>query len=668
MWYATLCKGDAEAPRNQETCEEQGSLQVGLARKQETFSSSKCLSVQFVWLSYDWSDQAEEGPTLILTSHGIILHQVQLLVSVSEPIVEKPTIETNEPKTKMETQLLRIRVNAVGTKLQLLMDKRLIEDIDCCCYETDPILQIMKNLMEDLLPLEVILKEGKLLGKVNKKLGSGPNWHFDIDALTKSMNYKPVVVGNQSNGNAGTKACNDADSKSSPDAGFKPSGRRKRRMIKIQGMKIVRFQVQRKVNVVDPKSSIKLPNGPNMSELEDIVYSNDDEDVGAEADINYLDAFMLMDVKVLFFLNSLAWYETLSTLFVGTMVFPKRGKDDKTYLSEESKVKFVSTSVMLMIAFVVLQRSHYARVLKDDAKETRYDTEILKKFGFTDVKTAKTLWKPIILCSKMQMVKIDYKSQFRIENPQQGLSIPRCRWSWQCQKQTVVANFTTEAKYIATSNCFAFLEKPTESEGFEEIVDFLNANPIKYALTVNPIIYCSCVKQFWDTVKAKTVNREVQLQALVDKKKVEGSEIHVCNYDPTFASPSFLDHASLPNLRDENVPTTSNDPLLSGEDRLKLTELMDLCTNLQKKVLDLEKAKTAQDSEIQSSIREKGHTVTLIDETQGRNDDNLMFDTGVLDEQEVEVEKVVSTAEVTTESANAACQLVVDELRPGLGC
>ncbi|GJZ18516.1 hypothetical protein Tco_0554639 [Tanacetum coccineum] len=66
----------------------------------------------------------------------------------------------------------------------------------------------------------------------------------------------------------------------------------------------------------------------------------------------------------------------------------------------------------------------------------------------------------------------------------------------------------------------AFLEKPTESEGFEEIVDFLNANPIKYALTVNPTIYCSCVKQFWDTVKAKTVNGEVQLQALVDKKKV----------------------------------------------------------------------------------------------------------------------------------------------------
>ncbi|GJZ87444.1 retrovirus-related pol polyprotein from transposon TNT 1-94 [Tanacetum coccineum] len=41
-------------------------------------------------------------------------------------------------------------------------------------------------------------------------VGSGPNWLFDIDALTKSINYKPVVIGNQSNCSTGTKACDDA--------------------------------------------------------------------------------------------------------------------------------------------------------------------------------------------------------------------------------------------------------------------------------------------------------------------------------------------------------------------------------------------------------------------------------------------------------------------------
>ncbi|GJT59411.1 ribonuclease H-like domain-containing protein [Tanacetum coccineum] len=40
--------------------------------------------------------------------------------------------------------------------------------------------------------------------------GSGPEWLFDIDTVTKSMNYKLVVSRNQTNGNAGTKKCLDA--------------------------------------------------------------------------------------------------------------------------------------------------------------------------------------------------------------------------------------------------------------------------------------------------------------------------------------------------------------------------------------------------------------------------------------------------------------------------
>ncbi|GJR17916.1 ribonuclease H-like domain-containing protein [Tanacetum coccineum] len=34
---------------------------------------------------------------------------------------------------------------------------------------------------------------------------TGPNWMFDIDTLSMSMNYQPVFAGNQTNGNAGTK-------------------------------------------------------------------------------------------------------------------------------------------------------------------------------------------------------------------------------------------------------------------------------------------------------------------------------------------------------------------------------------------------------------------------------------------------------------------------------
>ncbi|GJR93488.1 uncharacterized mitochondrial protein-like protein [Tanacetum coccineum] len=50
--------------------------------------------------------------------------------------------------------------------------------------------------------------EGFFVGySVNR---SGPEWLFDIDTLTKSVNYKLVVTGNQTNGNAGTKESIDA--------------------------------------------------------------------------------------------------------------------------------------------------------------------------------------------------------------------------------------------------------------------------------------------------------------------------------------------------------------------------------------------------------------------------------------------------------------------------
>nr|GEU41207.1 hypothetical protein [Tanacetum cinerariifolium] len=74
--------------------------------------------------------------------------------------------------------------------------------------------------------------------------------------------------------------------------------------------------------------------------------------------------------------------------------------------------------------------------------------------------------------------------------------------------------------FTETHNLITFLEKPTESDGFEQIVDYLNANPIKYALIVSPMIYTSCIKQFWTSAKVKTVNEDVRLQALVDGKKV----------------------------------------------------------------------------------------------------------------------------------------------------
>ncbi|GKD35716.1 hypothetical protein Tco_1251225 [Tanacetum coccineum] len=79
--------------------------------------------------------------------------------------------------------------------------------------------------------------------------------------------------------------------------------------------------------------------------------------------------------------------------------------------------------------------------------------------------------------------------------------------------------------FVDTHNMVAFFENPTESDGFHEIIDFLNATQIHYALTVNPTIYTSCIEQFWATAKVKTVNGKLHIQALIDKKKVIITEI-----------------------------------------------------------------------------------------------------------------------------------------------
>ncbi|GJY38181.1 hypothetical protein Tco_0424545 [Tanacetum coccineum] len=194
-------------------------------------------------------------------------------------------------------------------------------------------------------------------------------------------------------------------------------------------------------------------------------------------------------------------------------------------------------------------------------------------------------------------------------------------------------------KFAETHNVVAFLEKPEESDGFAEIIDFLKANSVYYALTINPIIYTSCIEQFWATAKVQTVNGVRQLQALVDKKRVIVTESSIkrdLHFDDAEASEEvgedsdhLIDSTQIPIIdqpssssklkkkqlskkaqrqeaevpqdeteHEESVPTPSNDPQPSGEDNMHLTDLMVLYTKLQTQDLDLEKAKDAQAKEI----------------------------------------------------------------------
>ncbi|GKC87774.1 putative ribonuclease H-like domain-containing protein, partial [Tanacetum coccineum] len=137
---------------------------------------------------------------------------------------------------------------------------------------------------------------------------SGPDWLFDIDALTRTMNYEPIIAGTQSNGFAGTKASDNADPKSSHDDGFKPLSNdgkkvdedpRKESECKdqekednVNNTNTINAAGTNKVNAIGGKTSIELLFDPNMPALEDysiLDFSRDDEDDDAIADMKNLD-------------------------------------------------------------------------------------------------------------------------------------------------------------------------------------------------------------------------------------------------------------------------------------------------------------------------------------------------------------------------------------------
>ncbi|GJT75822.1 hypothetical protein Tco_1042547, partial [Tanacetum coccineum] len=72
---------------------------------------------------------------------------------------------------------------------------------------------------------------------------------------------------------------------------------------------------------------------------------------------------------------------------------------------------------------------------------------------------------------------------------------------------------------------------------------------------------------------------------------------------------------STDNVPDENVSTTSNHPLLSGEDRLKLTELMDLWLKRLRKVGSAKRVESSDEASFgdQEDASKKGRKITDID-------------------------------------------------------
>nr|GFB69412.1 hypothetical protein [Tanacetum cinerariifolium] len=60
------------------------------------------------------------------------------------------------------------------------------------------------------------------------------------------------------------------------------------------------------------------------------------------------------------------------------------------------------------------------------------------------------------------------------------------------------------------------LEKGEFNVDFHPMVDFIEASPLRYALTVKPTVYVSHIRQFWSTARIETTNEGTQILATVD--------------------------------------------------------------------------------------------------------------------------------------------------------
>nr|GEZ72204.1 hypothetical protein [Tanacetum cinerariifolium] len=132
-------------------------------------------------------------------------------------------------------------------------------------------------------------------------LGSGPTWFFDIGSVTRTMNYQPITTGSQTNPSAGFQDKFDAE-KAGEEIdqqyvlflvwSFGSTNPQNNDGDAAFDGKEHDFDAKKPESEVSvsPSSNASQPlDDPDMPELEDITYSDDEDDVGTEADFNNLE-------------------------------------------------------------------------------------------------------------------------------------------------------------------------------------------------------------------------------------------------------------------------------------------------------------------------------------------------------------------------------------------
>ncbi|GJS73153.1 ribonuclease H-like domain-containing protein [Tanacetum coccineum] len=138
----------------------------------------------------------------------------------------------------------------------------------------------------------------RFLENTSNVIGNRPDWLFDVDSLTISMNYVPVVVGNQTNvlrdskEDAGVKPTEvDESEASDKDGKVEQDSRSEFERLLQQEKQIEHPNNTNSFNTVG--TPVNVPK--NVTPMDDTrIFGNayDDEDVGAEADLNNLETTM----------------------------------------------------------------------------------------------------------------------------------------------------------------------------------------------------------------------------------------------------------------------------------------------------------------------------------------------------------------------------------------
>nr|GEW62885.1 hypothetical protein [Tanacetum cinerariifolium] len=293
------------------------------------------------------------------------------------------------------------------------------------------------------------------------------------------------------------------------------------------------------INEVNAADASQLPDDPDMPELKDITYSDDKDNVGADVDFNNLET----SITVSPISTTRVHKDHHVTQIIGdlssatqTRSMTRLGKDQgglsqmfngdfhtcmfACFLSQEEP-KRVHQALKIQVGLKLCRKSFFNSRCRSQDK---YIVEILRKFGLIEGKSASTpiyTEKPLLKDPDGEDVDVHtYRSMIGslmyLTSSRPDIMFVVCA----CAHFQV----TPKASHLhAVKRIFRYLKgKPHLGlcEGFNQIIDFLNGSSIKYALTVNPNIYVSSIKQFWTTVSIKKVNDVIRLQALVDKKKV----------------------------------------------------------------------------------------------------------------------------------------------------